>query len=535
MKNTHFILSKFSLLVFALLVIIPIMVIMMSFGEFDAEIWQFLLEYELPLLIKNTLFLGIATAIGVIFLGTSTAWLTAMYRFPLQKVFTWAMMLPLAVPAYVLAFVQVGMFEYSAPISTYLRESWGFEQGLPDIRNGFGVAVIMSLAFYPYVYLLAKNAFSTMGNRALEAGASLGLSPKQAFFKVALPMARPWIAGGTVLALMEVLADFGTVSIFGFSTFTTAIYETWFGFFSLQTAKQLASLLIIFVFILIALEQISRGRRRFEVSGRANHNTLKPLTGKSGWLATAYCGLVLLLAFITPIIQLVIWAVQTWQNLALDEVWTQTWHSLSASLMAAVAVAVCALIISLALRTDNSATSHALARIATLGYAIPGTVLAVGIFVPVAWLDNVLIDWLRLGEDVTGIFKSTLGVMIIAYVIRFLTLGVSTVQAGMGRIKPSHIEAANSLGRTGLSNIIHIYLPLLKGSLGTALLMVFVDVMKEMPITIMMKPYDWDTLSARIYSFTAEGIYDKAALPALLIVLVGLIPVLLFSKMGQKS
>ena len=535
MKSPHTFLSKAWLGVFALLVLLPIFVIVMALGEFDAQIWEFLLDHQLPILLKNTLFLILTVGVGVGVLGTSSAWLVTMYRFPLQRFFSWAMMLPLAVPAYVLAFVQLGMFDYSGEISTYLREHWGFENGMPDIRNGFGVALIMSLTFYPYVYLLAKNAFGTMGSKALEAGASLGLSPYQSFIKIALPMARPWIAGGTILALMEVLADFGTVSIFGFETFTTAIYEAWFGFFSLETAKQLASLLIGFVFLLVVLEQLSRGKRRFEVAGRTNHYTPKTLTGTNKWLASAYCGTILLLAFIIPVVQLIIWANQTWSPDALGSLGSQSLNSFIVALLSALLVATVAFGIALANHHDKSKFALISSRIATLGYAVPGTVLAVGVFVPVAWLDNFLIQHLPISQDTTEIFKGTLMVMLVAYLIRFLALGVSTLQSGIERIKPSYIEAAHTFGLTGWHNIRTIYLPLLTKSIGTAMLIVFVDVMKEMPITLMMRPFDWDMLSVRIYSYTNEGIYDKAALPALVIVLVGLIPVILFSKMGQKS
>lgn len=517
------------LMLCAFLVIIPIGVIVASLGEFDAEIWEFLLDYQLPILLKNTIFLTVSVAFGVITLGTSTAWLVCMYRFPLQRIFRWTMMLPLAIPAYVLAFVQLGIFEYSGTISTFLRQSMGFENGLPDIRNGFGVATIMSLTFYPYVYLLAKNAFDSMGNRSLEVGASLGLSPLRSFFKIALPMARPWIAGGAILALMEVLADFGTVSVFGFETFTTAIYQSWFGFFSLQTAKQLASLLISFVFILIALEQLSRGKKRFETTGRGTHHQQTTLTGKGKWLAFAYCLTILSLSFIIPVIQLIIWAVNTWQKTDISELFTQIWHSMATGGIAACLICVFAFGIALAHRQVKNTWTNVLSRISTLGYAIPGTVLAVGVFVPMAWVDNVLIAYLAV-ED-TQILKGTLFALLLAYLIRFLTLGVSSIQSGMQRLKPSHIESAHTLGSVGVHNITRIYLPLLSGSIGTALLISFVDVVKEMPITLMMRPFDWEMLSVKIYALTSEGIYDQAALPALIIVLIGLIPVILFARM----
>ncbi|WP_259772340.1 ABC transporter permease [Moraxella cuniculi] len=534
MMNLSLFFARIWLILCALLVIIPLAVIAAALGEFDAEIWQFLLEYELPLLLKNTLLLVVGVGIGTAILGTTAAWLTAMTQFPLRRFFGWAMMLPLAVPAYVLAFVQLGIFDYTGPISSYLRAVWGLQNGLPDVRNGLGLTVVMSLTLYPYVYLLAKNAFDSMGNRALEAGASLGLGSAQAFVKLALPMARPWIAGGVMLALMEVLADFGAVSVFGYDTFTTAIYQAWFGFFSIDTAKQLASLLIALVFIFLVMEQLSRGRRRFETAGQANSHRRIILTGNKKWLASAYCGGILLLAFVLPLVQLTIWAVQSWQEVVAAEIVAQIWHSVSISLLTAIAVAIMALLLSIAGRSDGSRFGVITTKISTLGYTIPGAVLAVGVFLPVAWLDNWLIDTVPAFAESNAIFKGTIAVMVVALLIRFLALGVQSIDAGMKRIKHSHIEAAASLGAKPIQTIWRIYLPLLKGSLGVALLMVFVDTMKEMPITLMMRPFDWDTLAVRIFAFTSEGLYDKAALPALAIVLTGLIPVILFSKIGQK-
>ena len=516
-------------------ILIPLSVIVAALGEFDEEIWTFLLEYQLPELLKNTLLLVLGVGAGTAILGTTGAWLTAMYDFPLRRFFFWALMLPLAVPAYVLAFTQIGLFDYGGPLNEWMRAHYGHEQFFPEIRNGAGLIAVMSLTFYPYVYLLARNAFSSMGQRALEAGASLGLSPRRAFFRLALPMARPWIAGGVILALMEVLADFGTVSVFGYDTFTTAIYQAWFDFYSLETAKQLAALLIMLVFVLLAFEQLSRGNRRFGQSGKAQHHRRKALSGCRKWLASAYCGLILIFAFLLPLVQLGFWAYETRNDDFNTTLWLNAWHSFAASLIAAILVAATALLLALAKRADKSRFAAVAARIATLGYGIPGTVLAVGVFVPVAWLDNVLIGYLSLPEETTAIFKGTLLVMLMAYLIRFLAVGYAAVEAGLERISPSQTEAARSLGCTGAGVLRCIYLPLLKGALGTAVLMSFVDMMKEMPITLMTRPHDWDTLAVRVYMFTIEGQFANAALPALLIVLTGLIPVILFSRTEQNS
>ncbi|ELA09752.1 iron ABC transporter membrane permease FbpB [Moraxella macacae 0408225] len=519
------------------LVLIPVLVILLGFSEIDREIWDFLWEFQLPLLIKNTLFLMMAVGIGVVFLGTTTAWLTTMYDFVGRRVFFWAMMLPLAVPAYVLAFTQLGMVDYAGSINTFFRETYQIKQFIPDMRNGYFLSVVMSLTFYPYVYLLARNAFMSMGSRSLEVGASLGLNPMQSFFKIALPMARPWLVGGLILALMEVLADFGAVSVFGFETFSTAIYEAWFGFYSIETAKQLASLLIIFVFLLIALEQLSRGKRRFHTNKSTNYR--QQLPKKYGILAFCYCGLILALAFIIPIIQLGVWAVRTWDQIANEQLVEQAMYSLLASGLSAVLIAFVAFLLALSKRMDNSVFALIASRIATLGYGIPSSVLAVGVFVPIAFIDNYLIDWLSPiispDEPLTGVIKGTIVVVLTAYLIRFLALGLSSVEAGFERIRPSLTEACVSLGVTGFAMIWRVYLPLLKSSMGVAMLMVFVDVMKEMPMTLMTKPYDWQTLATIIYAYTSEGRFDQASLPALLIVFTGLIPVILFSKINDSN
>lgn len=516
----------------ASLIIIPLITIILGFGEIDYEIWQFLMDYQLPLLLQNTLFLLVVVGVGVFFLGSTTAWLTSMYQFPGRWLFSWAMMLPLAMPAYVLAFAQLGIFDYTGAINRYVRNAYGIETILPNINNKWGLAVVLSLTLYPYVYLLAKNAFMSMGQRSLEVGAMLGLSPWRSFLKIALPMSRPWLMGGVVLALMEVLADFGTVSIFGVETFTTAIYEAWFGFFSLETAKQLASLMIMLVFILLALEQYSRGKRRFHRMDKSNHHTQTNLKGMGKWLATLYCASILLLAIVAPLIQLMLWVIEIYPNQDAQFA-TAGWHSLTISLIGAFLVAFVAFLVALAKRIHPSKLSNSLVRIATLGYAIPGTVLAVGVFAPIAWIDNQLIE-LGIFED-GDILKGTLFVMLIAYIVRFLALGLSSVSSGFERIGHNLTEASQSLGISHFQIAKRIYLPLLKGPMGVAMMLIFVDIMKEMPLTLMTRPYDWQTLSTIIFTYTTEGRFDQAALPALLIILAGLIPIIFFSKLQEKS
>ena len=517
----------------SLLTLIPLLVIVSSVLTPDVEVWQHLLRYTLPRLLLNTGYLLLGVGTGVLLLGVPLAWLTAVHDFPGRRFFVWALMLPLAMPVYVMAFSQLGLFDFTGPLQSWLREHYGHSSWVPNIRSTPGVIMVMSLALYPYVYLLARNAFASMGRRALEVGQSLGLSPWQGFLRVALPMARPWIIGGMTLALMETLADFGTVAIFNFDAFTSAIYKAWFSLFSLPAAKQLASLLILLVFMLVWLEQRARGQRAYSPVGRAAPLPRMRLPGVTGWLATLVCALVLLLAFILPFAQILWWSAQHLKRDLDADFMLLVGNSLRLSLLAALLVALVALLLSYAQRRDDG--SAVWARLATLGYAVPGTVLAVGVFVPVAALDNLLLSWLgtRLPEGTTAIFKGTLLVLLLAYVARFLAVGHSALDAAMHRISRSQEEAARNLGEPGWRLLWRVYLPLLRGGLYTALLMVFVDVMKEMPITLMTRPFGWDTLAVRIFNLTTEGEWERAALPAVAIVLVGLLPVLLLSRQKE--
>ncbi|OWY39986.1 ABC transporter permease [Xenophilus sp. AP218F] len=520
-------------LAISLITVAPLLVILLGVLSPDVEVWRHLLDYTLPQLLLNTLYLLLGVGGGVLLLGVPLAWLTAVHDFPGRRFFSWALMLPLAMPAYVMAFSQLGLFDFTGPLQSWLREAYGSSSWVPNIRSTPGVVMVMSLAFYPYVYLLARNAFSSMGRRALEAGQSLGLSPWQGFCRVVLPMARPWLMGGMTLALMETLADFGTVAIFNFDAFTSAIYKAWFSLFSLPAAKQLASLLIVLVFGLLWLEQRARGQRAYGQAGRAAPLPRMPLRGARGGLACLACALVLLMAFALPFGQILWWA---WQHAASDldaDFIELIVNSLLLSLAAALLLATVALLLAYARRRDERAAP--LARLATLGYAVPGTVLAVGVFVPVAALDNLLLDWLgdSLPEGTTAIFKGTLLVLFLAYIARFLAVAHSAVDAAMHRISRSQEEAARNLGESGWRLLRRLYLPLLRGGLFTAMLMVFVDVMKEMPITLMTRPFGWDTLAVRIFNLTTEGEWERAALPAVAIVVAGLLPVLVLARQKE--
>ncbi len=520
----------------ASLTALPLLVLFISLFSQQSDIWQHLYQYVLPELLLNTFWLVLGVAFGSCVLGVLLAWLTVMVDFPGRKFFSWALLLPMALPAYVLAFIAIGLLDFTGPLQTLLRDWFGSSAWFPRIRSRGGVIVVMTLAFYPYVYLLTRNAFLTQGKSALEAAQSLGLTRWQAFYKVALPMARPWIAGGVLLVIMETCADFGTVAAFNYDTFTTAIYKTWYGLFSLPAASQLASILVLIILALLLIEQFSRGRTRFSTSAKQSASfTPQVLTGKSRWFAFAFCAFIWLIAFLIPVAQLAWWAAQHLADLD-TRYFSFLWHSLLLAAMTALLVTFCALLLSYANRRHPDPFMRITTRLATLGYALPGAVLAVGFFVPVAWLDNALIATIK---NITGIetkvfLQGTLLIMLTAYLVRFLAVGFNSVDAAMQRITPHIDDAARSLGLTPRSMLARVHLPMLRSGLATAMALVFVDVMKEIPITLMTRPFGWDTLAVRIYSLTSEGQWEQAALPALALVIAGIVPIILLVNYTEK-
>lgn len=522
---------------FSVLVLMPVLVVMSSFLNPEPEVWQHLFDYVLSDLLVNTFWLVLGVGVSTLLLGVSLGWLMAIYEFPGRRMLNWGLLLPMAIPAYVLAFVFIGLLDFTGPLQTWLRDVFGSSAWFPRIRSTGGVILVMSLALYPYVYLLAKNAFSTQGKRALEAAQALGHSRYSGFFTVALPMARPWIAGGLMLVLMETLADFGTVAVFNYDTFTTAIYKTWFGMFSLDAASQLASLLVIIIFILLILEQLSRSKMRYTQAGRHQETGRIQLEGSVAWLATLFALSVTAIAFILPLIQLIIWAVGVFSEDFDSRYLGFLHHTLMLAGIAAVMTVFAAVLLSYAARRNTDGLTRLGVRIATVGYALPGAVLAVGIFVAIAWVDRALLAFLRplMQIEAGMLLQGSVLIMLLAYMVRFMAVGFSPVDSAMHRLPTSLDDVSRTLGVSNLTMLRRVHAPILSGGILTALLLVFVDVMKEMPITLMTRPFGWDTLAVRIFEMTSEGEWERAALPAVALVLAGLIPIILLSRHGNVN
>ena len=511
------------------------------FAGGTSETWAHLVQTVLPEYIRNSLWLCLGVGAGVGLLGVATAWLTAMHEFPGRRVFAWALVLPLAMPAYVMAYVYTDFLQFVGPLQTALRETFGWQHGdywFPDIRTLPGAVLMFVCVLYPYVYLLARTAFLERASGMLEAARTLGMGPWRAFFAVSLPLARPAIAAGIALALMETLADYGTVAYFAVDTFTTGIYRAWFSLGDRVAAAQLAAMLLAFVLFLLMVERISRGRARYnDTTGRNRPQAGARLTGFRGLLATLACLLPLLLGFLLPAVLLLRMALSDGDAQFGERFLTLARNSfVLAGATAAIGVLL-ALLMAYGARLSKGALATILNRLVGLGYAVPGAVIAVGVLIPVTRLDNWLAgQWEHwFGSNPGLLLTGGIAALIYAYLVRFLAVALHTVESSLAKITPSMDDAARSLGLGQGETLRRVHAPLLRGSLLTAGLLVFVDVMKELPATLVMRPFNFDTLATQTYTLAADERLAEASTAALAIVAVGLLPLIALSRQVSRA
>lgn len=496
--------------------LLPLAAALGAFTRLDATLWSHLAEYVLPQVLPTTLILLAVVSLGVAVLGSALALLVGLFEFPGRRLFSWALLLPMALPGYVVATVFVGSLDYAGPVATWLRER-GVR--LPELRNLAGTALVLIAVLYPYVYLVVRSSLAAQGARVMEAARLLGDTPLQAVRRVALPLAAPAIAAGTLLAAMETLADFGTVAAFNVDTFTSAIYKAWFALFSIDAALQLAGVLLLLVLGLLWLQQRATQTRRTAVSGPRAARVV--LHGLPAMFACGGCALVLGLSFVAPLLQLLLWSISHLD--ALDaRLLGAGLRSLQLGLIAALLVSAVALLLAYAARRAPGPLVEGATRVATLGYALPGALLAVGLYVPLA----MLVTALNAGFGLQLVLQSSLLLMLLAYAVRFCAVAHAPLASGLERIRPSLDEVAQLAGVTGLALLRRVHLPALWPALAAAAALVLVDVIKEMPITLMTRPFGWDTLAVRVFELTSEGQWQQAALPSLAIVLTGLLPVI---------
>jgi len=525
----------------ACLVALPVLAVGVNiFSGGTGETWGHLLTTVLPDYVLNSVWLCLGVGLGVAALGTGAAWLVALNDFPGRRIAEWALLLPMAMPAYVLAYTYTDFLQFVGPVQSALRESFGWRKGdywFPEVRSLPGAIVLFSCVLYPYVYLLVRTAFLERAGGMIEAARALGLSPWQAFRRVSLPLARPAIAAGMALALMETLADYGTVAYFAVETFTTGIYRAWFSLGDRVAAAQLAAGLLGFMGLLIVLERMSRGRARYHDSTGRRRATRQVLTGGRALLAQIGCVIPVAIGFLLPAGLLLRLAMGDMGDAdAMDADFAGRFlilarNSFTLAAIAAALAAFFALLLGFAAR-DGKRLPRLASRIVGLGYAVPGSVIAVGVLIPVTRLDHALAGfWVQMtGVNPGLILTGGIAALVYAYLARFLAIALQTVEAGLARITPSMEAAARSLGCGPAETLRRVHLPLMRGSLLTAALLVFVDVMKELPATLVMRPFNFDTLATRTFTLAADERLAEASTAALAIVAVGLLPIILLAR-----
>jgi len=501
------------------------------------NIWPHLASTVLPGYVLTTLGLMLGVAFGVFTMGVTSAWLVTMCRFPGRRVFEWAQLLPMAVPAYVIAYVYTDLLEYAGPAQSFLRHLFGWQSAadywFPEIRSLGGAIAMMSLVLYPYVYLLSRAAFLEQSVGLLDASRSLGCGPWATFFRVSLPMARPSIATGVALALMETLNDVGTVDFFAVHTLTLGIYDVWLNMGNIGGAAQIAMVMLVFVMILLTIERQSRRRHKhYQSSGRLKALPAYRLEGARALLAFVACLLPVAAGFIVPMGVLLSNSIRYFEESWTPEFLQYAINSLALS-CAAAAVAICiALLLAYGKRLVNSRTVNIAVSFSSFGYAVPGAVLAIGVIIPLAGFDNALDAFMReyFGVSTGLLFSGTVFAILFAYVVRFLAIALGSVDSSLSKVTPAMDMAARTLGHGPMDTFFKVHLPLIRGGVLIGVLVVFVDCMKELPATLILRPFNFDTLATYVYQFASDELIEQASLGALGIVLAGLIPVIVLSR-----
>lgn len=531
-----------AVLLLSLVAIAPILSLAVMALQPSQNIWPHLVRTVLPDAVSNTLILMAGVGVLTLITGTATAWLVTMCRFNGRPILEWLLLLPLAMPTYITAYCWVELLDYAGPVQGALRGLFGWHRAtdywFPEIRSVGGAVFVMASVLYPYVYLTARSSFLAQSVCVLDVSRTLGHSSWSTFRDVALPLARPALVAGVTLALMETINDIGAVEFFGVKTLTVAIYATWLGRGSLAGATQLAMVLLVFVFFLIWLERFSRRRQRFHHTSTKYHPL--PSYNLTGWraaLAAIACAIPILVGFAAPLTILLDYALARLPDGLDSDYLTLARNSLVLSAAAAVLAVVAGLVLVYARRLTLSRPIHALTRLAGIGYAIPGTVLAIGILVPLAAFDNMLDQWMRASFGIsTGLLLSgSAFAIVLAYTIRFLAVSHGAIDAGLGKVSPHLGMAARALGRSPGQTLREVHLPLIRPALTAAGLLVFVDSMKELPATILLRPFNFETLATHVYSFASLERFEDSALAALTIVLAGLVPVILLSRSAHLS
>ncbi len=524
-------------IVILLLVLTPIFTILTKLFDKPGENWEHIVTHLLPDYFVNSIVLLLGVAFFTFLIGVGMAWLVSIYDFPGRKYFEWLLILPLAFPSYMMGYGYVGLLEYTGPLQAFLRNNMDihFKGPIFDIMNMPGAIFILSISLFPYVYVICRSSFTRQSSHLQEAALLLGSNRWQVFTKVALPMARPAVAGGIALVGMEVLNDYGTVKYFGVDTFTSGIFRVWFSFGDINAAIYLSGILTLIVLLLILLENIQRGGRVWAAQGNKENPAvrLKPKHKGTGWFYAALAFLVLSISFIFPLLQQIYWVSLTWKNVIDAEFLTIVVRSFSIAIGTAVAIAFISVFLLYAVRLSPLLWTRHIARTASLGYAIPGAVIAVGVMIPMVGVDH-FINWL-FNIQSSLLLSGTLFMLIFAYIIRFMAVGYNSIDAGFQKTGSSVNEVARSLGASPFRTLMEIDLPLIKTSIAGAVLLAFVDIMKELPLTLILRPFNFQTLATKAFDMATNEMIAESANASLIVVLTGMVPIILLNSVISKK
>ncbi|PML77570.1 ABC transporter permease [Enterovibrio norvegicus] len=533
---------KTSSWVFSLLLVLPILAIFYTaVGESD-DVFGHLMSTVMGTYTLNTVLLVAGTVFLSLLMGIPSAWLMANYCIPGDRWLQWALVLPLAMPGYIVGYIYTDWFDYAGPIQLFLRDVTGWTSAaqywFPDLRTLPGASFVLALVLHPYVYLLARAAFMEQNLTLTQSARLLGCSPMQSFMRVSLPLARPAIAVGASLVAMEALGDFGTVNYFAVSTLTTAVYDTWLGYSNLNAAAKISAIMLVVIFLLISSERYSRRKQKlFSQNVSADKIAKAPLQGKYKVLATVWCWGLFAIAFLAPLGQLLIYAWDYHSSSSIEDFIQYSFNSLYVSSIAAVIALVIALLVNFYRRFSATPASNVPLRMSSLGYAVPGTVLAIGVLISLTSIDHAIndvakaMDWGRPGL----LFSGTMFALLTAFVVRFSAVAIGSVESSLAKVSPSLDMAARTMGCNAKSIIKRVQLPLIRRGCLIAMLLVFIESMKELNAALLLRPFNFETLATYVFNYASDEHLEYAALPAILLVVVGLIPLIMINRSLEQS
>jgi iron(III) transport system permease protein len=522
----------------AIIAFVSLPIITIAFQLFlgPGESWGHVVRNLLPDYTANTLILSMGCTVLTFVLGVSSAWIVSRYHFWLRRPLEWLLILPLAIPSYITAYAYAGFFDYGGTLELLFR-ALNIEAYKVDVMNIYGLMFVLSISLYPYVYISSRVVFRYQSSRLIEASKILGASEFKTLFRIVLPLARPAIIGGLILVLMEVLNDYGAAKYYGVPTFTTGIFRAWFSLEEPSTAIYLTAILLVVVFLFIGLERWQRGAKNFTFSLKSEAKISKlTLSKRRQFLLVVLAGFPVVFGFALPFFQLVYWCVLTFKDVASSGFYTIALQSLGIALIASFLTVIFAVLVLYVPKWNRIGILQQSSRIAVLGYAIPGAIIAIGVMIPLLSLDKWFIEIMKtyFDADIGFIINGTVFILIYAYIIRFLAVAFNPIEGGQLKLKNSLSESSRLLGKNPIKTFFNIEFPLLKPSLIGAFILVFVDVMKELPLTLILKPYQINTLAVKAYEFASDEMIMEAALPSLCIIATGIVPIILLNRLILK-